>query len=551
MRLLLLILAPLLLRAEECCALGGTVVNSVTKEPVARALVFARQVGGGAGVTTTGSGGAQEARRALGISAITDSTGHFAFSALAPGRYNLSAERGGFVTSNYGARGTGRTPAGIELSAGHEVHDLVVPIIPQGVIAGRVLDEEGEPAAGIQVQVSTKGYQNGRRQLNRVTTAATNDLGEYRAWGLAPGKYYVGTVSAGNLFASLTAQKPAEEDYVPVYYPRTADPAAAAPVTVGPGAQVREIDLRLAKARIVSVRGRVVTEGLPPGTRVSAMLVPWDPAMSSLTRAGIVAGDGAFEIRGVSPGTYTLMASTNLRGKSLGVRVPVTVGSSDMEGVQATLRAGMAVEGRVRIEDADHEGFAGWQVGLQPAETGGMMFGLVGGARLSERGTFRLEDVGAEPYTVWVSGMPEGYYVASIRSGGVDALVKGLDTTAGAPPPVEIVVRPNAGQVGGTVSDESSHQPAAAATVVLVPEDAERRGRPLFYRSAAAAGDGRFTLKNLNPGDYRIYAFEEIEFSAWLDPEYMKPFEGRGEKITVREGAPQTVRITLIPGEIR
>ena len=58
-------------------------------------------------------------------------------------------------------------------------------------------------------------------------------------------------------------------------------------------------------------------------------------------------------------------------------------------------------------------------------------------------------------------------------------------------------------------------------------------------------------MKNLNPGDYRIYAFEEIEFSAWLDPEYMKPFEGRGEKITVREGAPQTVRITLIPGEIR
>src|SRR5258706_573701 len=118
------------------------------------------------------------AQRATGASATTDATGRFTFAGLPPGRYNVTAERSGFITANYGARRPGRAGLPLTLEAGKDIQDLILPIAPHGVIAGRVLDEEGEPAPGIPVQISTIGYQSGRKQFLRLTSASTNDLGE-------------------------------------------------------------------------------------------------------------------------------------------------------------------------------------------------------------------------------------------------------------------------------------------------------------------------------------------------------------------------------------
>ncbi|HXA49839.1 MAG TPA: carboxypeptidase-like regulatory domain-containing protein, partial [Candidatus Acidoferrum sp.] len=222
---LILLTAPILLNAQQGCALGGIVVNSTTKEPVARAIVYARAQ------PVMGQAGAGQ--RPTGASATTDASGRFALAGLPPGRYNVTAERKGFITGNYGARRPGRDGLPLTLEAGKDIQDLILPIAPHGVIAGRVLDEEGDPAAGIPVQISTIGYQNGRKQFMRLTSASTNDLGEYRAYGLAPGKYYVSAIGATSIFASTTTtQKPPDEEYVPVYYPRAIDPAAAVPLTI-------------------------------------------------------------------------------------------------------------------------------------------------------------------------------------------------------------------------------------------------------------------------------------------------------------------------------
>jgi len=82
---------------------------------------------------------------------------------------------------------------------------------------------------------------------------------------------------------------------------------------------------------------------------------------------------------------------------------------------------------------------------------------------------------------------------------------------------------------------------------VLVPEEQGRREQRNLYKSASAESGGRFVFKGVIPGDYRIFAFEDIEYSAWLDAEYLKPFESRAEKVPIREGPAQTVQVTLIP----
>ncbi len=49
--------------------------------------------------------------------------------------------------------------------------------------------------------------------------------------------------------------------------PSTTDPAAAAPVEVGPGAEVRGLNIRLARIPVYRIRGRVVDSatGEPAG----------------------------------------------------------------------------------------------------------------------------------------------------------------------------------------------------------------------------------------------------------------------------------------------
>src|SRR5207248_8888823 len=64
-------------------------------------------------------------------------------------------------------------------------------LIPWGVIAGRVLDEEGEPLPWAQVSALREVYSNGKRRLSPEALVPTNDLGEFRLFGLKPGRYFV------------------------------------------------------------------------------------------------------------------------------------------------------------------------------------------------------------------------------------------------------------------------------------------------------------------------------------------------------------------------
>lgn len=114
--------------------------------------------------------------------ADTDAEGRFQFIGLPPGTYRLSASRTGFLE-----RATRRP---IPLGPNDQVTDAEIRLPPQGVIAGHVLDENGEPVDRARVRVSKQIYRNGRRQWDRLNAVSeTNDAGEYRIANLTPGRY--------------------------------------------------------------------------------------------------------------------------------------------------------------------------------------------------------------------------------------------------------------------------------------------------------------------------------------------------------------------------
>src|SRR5438876_4382254 len=232
MKSLFILLLPALLcdaqpaaesKPEDRCAIEGQVLNATTGEPVRKVNLTLMRADAQGPSTTFGTS--------------TDASGKFAMKDLEPGRYRLMAQRAGFVSGQYGSRGPTQPGTEITLARGQALTDLKLRLTPHAVITGRVVDEEREPISNVQVMAMRYRYDpRGGKQLTPMGSASTNDLGEYRIFGVAPGRYILSANSRGMMMRDQSVDRSAiphpDEDYVTAYYPGAIDPASAAPVEV-------------------------------------------------------------------------------------------------------------------------------------------------------------------------------------------------------------------------------------------------------------------------------------------------------------------------------
>ena len=137
--------------------IAGKVLNAITGEPVRKATVTLQPAGaqGGQGGAPAGAGPQAQGggAPARAISTGTDNTGAFVFENVNAGNYRLSGEKTGFIRTNFGGRSTGAIGSQLAVSSGSAIADVIVRITPQGIVSGRVLDEDGEPIEGVAVQL--------------------------------------------------------------------------------------------------------------------------------------------------------------------------------------------------------------------------------------------------------------------------------------------------------------------------------------------------------------------------------------------------------------
>ena len=306
--------APAQVRPEDRCTAEGAVVNSITGEPVRKATVVLRSMD----------------RGGAGYSAVSDATGHFVITGLNPGKYHLSAERIGFARQEFGAKRPNRAGVAVTLSPAETRKGLDVRLTPQGVITGRVLDEDGDPVQHVTVGLLRRVFSDGRRQLMPgAQGASTNDLGEYRIFGLAPGRYYVSATYRRGGYVETNEAGAADEAYPPTFYPGAISAESAAPIDIAAGATLQGVDIRLQKVTAVHLSGRVVTPE-NEAARAIVMLRPYsDAGVAYMGQRISRAFDGRFQFTGVTPGSYYLTAQMNGEDERLWARLPVEVASSN------------------------------------------------------------------------------------------------------------------------------------------------------------------------------------------------------------------------------
>ena len=141
-------------------------------------------------------------------------------------------------------------------------------------------------------------------------------------------------------------------------------------------------------------------------------------------------------------------------------------------------------------------------------------------------------------------GMSKDSYIKDVRYGDATAIKDDFTVTRGEPSTLEIIVSSRGARVQGTVRDADG-LPLAGVSVVLVPELSRRENYQL-YKMQSTDQYGNFDLRGLAPGDYKLFSWEEIEPDSWQDPEFLKPFEDKGQRINLHDDDRNTVKITAI-----
>jgi protocatechuate 3,4-dioxygenase beta subunit len=520
---------------DETCRVSGMVVKMVDGTPLKNATVQLTN----------------DQDQEHTIATKTTADGKFELRNIPAGRYKLVANRNGYVEAEYGQTKPSDSGAAFSLSPGENNHDLLFKLIPAAVIAGRVFDEDGEPLPNAQVMASRETYYQGHRTVATRAMADTDDLGQFRLHGLAPGRYYVSAsdsqwrrVTGEREFIAGAAQG-TERGYTKTYYPGTTDPDKAAVISVKEGEEVPGTDIVLKQVAVYRIRGRVFNQITQKGGMgVVVMLTPrskrleWDMGRQNCAAKA----DGTFEVPDVVPGLYTLTAYWSDDGKTHTTRENIEIGENDLQGVSLILGAGTTIPGYIRWEGQPSLEEEEFSVYLQPI---GTWFGGWGAsARVEATEHFTLKEVSNGEYRVAVGGFTKDCYIKDTAYGDTHSADGVISVARGAGAALEVTISSRGARVQGAVVDKDG-LPAAGVSVVAVPDEARRTNFRLF-KEQTTDQYGKFDLHGLAPGSYKLFAWAGVERGEWEDENFLKPFEATGESVELQDGDLKTVNLKLL-----
>ena len=449
---------------------------------------------------------------------LTDNEGRFSIDLERAGPVSVIATKGGYLVAK-------TTVQQANLS-----RPLLMKLPRGAVIMGTAIEENGLPAIAASVQAKRLDPTVDGFPTQSITS--TDDRGEYRLAGLAPGRY--------ELTAGVGVIVPLPQGDIIVSSSQGATPAPGIVIVVAAGDQIGGVQLTVPASRTQGgilptltgqgsqmtprpvsagsapggVRGRVVTAARKPVVGATVRLT--GPAINFSARTD---ADGGFSITGLRPGRYRLEASSSPligtwgygQDASGSSGTPIVVADRIEEDLDIVLPQYLALQGLV--VDENGEPLQGARVqALQVEYTAGRLTAVPAG---NER---RTDDQGG--YRIW--GLPAGTYLLSASVDGLFAdgrggriayapmYYPGTPLIAQASPielrddsTINLVFAPVAmTRITGQARDHEG--PLVGGTVRLV--ESRRAGTiAAAPRSAAIQGDGSFIIRNVPPGDYVLH----------------------------------------------
>jgi hypothetical protein len=492
--------------------LSGTVLNSVTAEPIRHA--FVRIFDGSERL------------------ALTDDNGHFAIDNLPPGQATVVVLKPGFARDQDLDQGTQTV-----VTISPDSPSVTVKLVPQSVIYGRIQNIDREPVEGIPVKAIVSHIVNGRKSWQQAGESSTNEDGEFRIANLSPGTYYL---AAG---PSDGARAASDEGYSAVFYPGVTDMASAAPVEIAPGQQL-DADFSLSSAPLFKVVGTLT--GLTTGSAPNIAFVDrLGNSFSFLKRFNRQTGQ--FEAE-VPAGQYILQAANWTDGKAAQAQLELNV-TSNIAGLVLTLATS---EPTPIIVKAENMRLSNGGAGAGQDARDFVRIHFIENGQLISSAEYWSESQGDINPSVVMPQVPPGtytvevfardsWYVRSAQCGGTDLLREPLTVPAGTQmPPIEVTLRNDGAALTGHVPMEQGGSPA---TVIALPES-DLSGQT----ASEIASDGSFNLPNLAPGNYIVLAVKDPDKLEYSNPAVIAQFLPRAAHVSLPPNGKRQISLALING---
>ena len=504
--------------------LSGTVVNSVTNEPIRRAMVtlFSQWQ----------------------IPAMTDSDGRFEFTDLPRSSATVTAQKPGYFSEQELSAGRHRPK---QFPVGPDAQPIVIKLVPEAIVFGRIVDPDGLPIPNLMVRAVTQRVLEGHKQWTQGTLDRTDADGAYRISNLMPGSYLI-VAGPGHAQAFIAGV----DDTSDLGYPAAVYPGSS-PMRINAGQQV-EANFTIKPEPFYSVTGSV--SGTVPGARYFLQFIPRLPGMRTPSGGySIDAETGTFSIPRVARGDYTLQArgmmpdaqNRRMISSEMFGSVPISV-RSNLMGVTVAIEPGLNIPVNVRAErtreqsgPSANQNFPRVQVHLMPDEEDRPP-GYSSPDDPKDPGSqLVIKNVVPGHYRVELQSTFGDMYVASARYGLTDLLNGDLTLAPSAQGAIDVVLRDDGARLRVKLEGDDAK---AGATILLVPD----RGIPQLRELVNSGGDGNPSLElpNLPPGAYTVLAFVDVGNLEYTNRAALEPFLSRGAKITLTPNQQATVTPQLI-----
>jgi len=414
-----------------------------------------------------------------------------------------------------------------------------------------VFDEDQEPVAGLEVYALRISFlRGGRREINAVSRAVTDDQGNFRIANMQPGRYYI---RAGGLIERPMKQVALKQgpggrlEYRDTYYPGTPLLDEAQPIDIRSGIEMNNIRFAVTTEKTYTVSGKVVYPDKHSGPKFSDISVTrWSDAAEQ-QMFGFAHGvsqypDGSFTVWGLSPSEYTLTAKriTN-DGKEVDEGFAlVRIVDSD---ARAEIEIGRAAEVRGKLEAPPGVSFGSKQIIL---ETHGSEYYP---AKVNSSRRFDIANIPPGEYALSMMEAgdgPELTYMQKATCAGKDYTLQPLVLGVGTALDCEVLIADDTGVVTGQVMD--GEKPASGLIVVLVPQSLELRRIPRYTLTAKADATGRYKIAGVIPGEYLLFAVFPSDDHPYFALDFADRNQGNAAHISVDPRGRQSIDLKPLQG---
>jgi hypothetical protein len=221
-------------------------------------------------------------------------------------------------------------------------------------------------------------------------------------------------------------------------------------------------------------------------------------------------------------------------------RLAVEVVNADVDGGTLNFLPAADISGSVRVEGGAAKGFERLRVDLRQTRPTPMMGSS--SAEVKPDGSFLFKDVPPGAHELAIAGKA-GLYLKSLRVGDKQLSDWRIDVTSKLEGLV-IVLGADVGELEGSVQNAQG-EPVLRARVNAIAYG-DQANRTDLNRFTFTDEKGEFKIKDVAPGEYKIFAWEDVPVGAPQDPEFRKPFEKRAVSVKMQPNGHEKVQVTAI-----